>query len=227
MEKIFKNQKKKKTNESNKFFYNFTHKLNLKTPNKKIALVSLSIYYTWKIIKSAYNDHKFKISAQNWIDKFDLLDGSYSVSDIQDYFEYIITKHEVVADNLPTQIYFNKTGYKIDLLSKETMKLLGSREIVIDKYKNGKNVPKLEIADVILMHCNAVNYSYQQSSKVLFTLVRNKQFGQFVSIACHSLTSVKTTNKEFPFIEVWFTEQSNRPLEIENNVNITLSIETG
>ena len=209
------------------FFYNFTDKLNLKTPNKNIALVSLSIYYTWRIIKSAYNDHKFKISAQNWVDKFDLLDGSYSVSDIQDYFEYIITKHEVAADNPPIQIYFDKAGYKIDFLSKETMKFIGSTEIVIDKYKNGKNVPKLEIADVILMHCNVVNYSYQQPSKVLFTFVGNKQFGQLVSIARHSLTSVKTTNKEFPFIEVWFTEQSNRPLEIENNVNITLSIGTG
>ena len=209
------------------FFYNFTDKLNLKTPNKNIALVSLSIYYTWRIIKSAYNDHKFKISAQNWIDKFDLLDGSYSVSDIQDYFEYIITKHEVAADNPPIQIYFDKAGYKIDFLSKETMKFIGSTEIVIDKYKNGKNVPKLEIADVILMHCNVVNYSYQQPSKVLFTFVGNKQFGQLVSIARHSLTLVKTTNKEFPFIEVWFTEQSNRPLEIENNVNITLSIGTG
>ena len=156
-----------------------------------------------------------------------MLDGSYSVSDIQDYFEYIITKHEVAADNPPIQIYFDKAGYKIDFLSKETMKFIGSTEIVIDKYKNGKNVPKLEIADVILMHCNVVNYSYQQPSKVLFTFVGNKQFGQLVSIARHSLTSVKTTNKEFPFIEVWFTEQSNRPLEIENNVNITLSIGTG
>ena len=79
-----------KTNESNKFSYYFTDKLNLKNPNKNIALINLSIYYTWKNIKFAYNNNKFKISAPTWNDEFDLLDGSYSVSDIQDCFEYII-----------------------------------------------------------------------------------------------------------------------------------------
>ena len=79
-----------KTNESNKFSYYFTDKLNLKNPNKTIALINLSIYYTWKNIKFAYSNNKFKVSAPTWNDEFDLLDGSYSVSDIQDCFEYII-----------------------------------------------------------------------------------------------------------------------------------------
>ena len=88
------NTENSKTNESNKFIYQFTDKLNLKTPNNKnIGLVNLSIYYTWKNIKSAYNNNEFKISAPAWNDKFDLLDGSYSVSDIQDYFEYIFKKN--------------------------------------------------------------------------------------------------------------------------------------
>ena len=90
------NTENSKTNESNKFIYQFTDKLNLKTPNNKnIGLVNLSIYYTWKNIKSAYNNNKFKISAPTWNDEFDLPDGSYSISDIQDYFEFIIknTKH--------------------------------------------------------------------------------------------------------------------------------------
>ena len=82
-----------KINESNKFIYQFTDKLNLKTPNKNMALASLSIYYTWKNIKSEYNNNKFKISAPTWNDEFNLPDGSYSVSHIQDYFEYIIKKH--------------------------------------------------------------------------------------------------------------------------------------
>ena len=81
-----------KTNECNKFIYQFTDKLNLKNPNKNMALVNLSIYYTWKNIKSVYNDNKFKICAPIWNDEFNLPDGSYSVSDIQDYFEYIIKK---------------------------------------------------------------------------------------------------------------------------------------
>ena len=73
-----------------------------------MALANLSIYYTWKNIKSEYNNNKFKISAPTWNDEFNLADGSYSVSDIQDYFEYIIKKHETIADNAPIQIYVNK-----------------------------------------------------------------------------------------------------------------------
>ena len=88
------------TNESNKFIYQFTNKLNLENPNKNMALANLSIYYTWKNIMSEYNYNKFKISAPTWNDEFNLPDGSYSVSDIQDYFEYIIKKHETIADNL-------------------------------------------------------------------------------------------------------------------------------
>ena len=81
-----------KTNESNRFIYQFTDKLNDKNPNKNMVLANLSIYYTWKNIKSEYNNNKFKTSAPSWNDKFNLPDGSYSVSDIQDYFEYIIKK---------------------------------------------------------------------------------------------------------------------------------------
>ena len=76
-----------KTNESNKFIYEFTEKRNLKTPNNKnTGLVNLSIYYTWKNIKSGYKNNKFKISAPTWNDEFDVPDGSCSISDILDYF---------------------------------------------------------------------------------------------------------------------------------------------
>ena len=193
---------------------------------------NLSIYYTWKNIKSAYNN-RFKICAPTWIDEFDLLDGLYSVSDIQDYFEYIIKKQTII-DNLPIQMYINKiknhvvfkikTSYKLELLSKKMMKLLGSTEKVIDNDKNGENVPKLKIVDAILMHCNVVSNNYQQALQVLFTMVTDNQFGQLITIAPQTLTILKTTNSEFSFIEVWFTDQNNRPLEIEDNVNITLII---
>ena len=96
----------------------------------------MSIYYTWRNIKAEYNNNKFKISAPTWNDTFDLSDGSYSISDIQDYFEFIIKKHETLTENPPIQIYRNKiksriifkvkTGYKLELLSPETVKLLGS-----------------------------------------------------------------------------------------------------
>ena len=152
METIFMNTENSKTNESNKFIYQFTDKLNLKTPNNKnIGLVNLSIYYTWKNIKSEYNNNKFKISAPTWNDTFDLPDGSYSISDIQDYFEFIIKKHEALTENPPKQFYPNKirnrivfkvkTGYKLELLSPEMMKLLGSTKKDVDQDKNGENPP--------------------------------------------------------------------------------------
>ena len=199
-----------------------------------MAFANLSIYYTWKNIKSAYNNNKFKTSAPTWNDEFDLPDGSYSISDIQDYFEFIIKKHETLAENPPIQIYPNKiknrivfkikTGYKLELLSPETMKLLGSTKKDVDQDKDGEDVPKLESVEAILVPCNLVNNNYQQASKVLFTFVPNKQFGQLINISPHSLTMLNTTNTKFSSIGVWFTDQNSKPLEIEDNVNMTLII---
>ena len=151
--------------------------------------------------------------------------GSYSIEQIQDYFEYIIKKHETIADTPPAQIYVNKiknrivfkvkTGYKLELLTEETMQLLGSSKKVIDKNKDGEIVPRLEAVEVVLVHCNLVNNNYQQASKVLFNFVPNKQLGQLITITPHSLTMLKTTNAEFSFIEIWFTDQNNRPLEMK------------
>ena len=84
-----------------------TDKLNLKIPNKTMALADLSVYYTWKNIKSKYNNNKFKILPPTWDETFDLPDGSYSISDNQDYFEFIIKKHETLIENLPVQIKLN------------------------------------------------------------------------------------------------------------------------
>ena len=107
-------------------------------------------------------------------------DGSYSISDIQDYFEFIIKKHETLTENPPIQIYPNKiknriifkvkTGYRLELLSPETMKLLGSTKKDVDKDTNGEDVLKLESVEVVLVDCNLVNNSYQQTSKVLLLL---------------------------------------------------------
>ena len=86
------NSENSKTSESHRFRLDLTDKLDLKDPKKNMALANLSIYYTWKNIKSEYNNNKFKIFAPTWNDEFDLSDGSYSFADIQDYFEFIIKK---------------------------------------------------------------------------------------------------------------------------------------
>ena len=143
-----------------------------------------------------------------------------------------LKKHETIADNSPVQIYGNKikirivfkikTGCKFELLSLETMRLLGSSKKDVDQDKGGETS-----VEVVLVHCNLVNNNYQQASKVLFTFVPNKHFGQLINVSPHSLVMLNTTNTEFSFIEVSFTDQNSKKLEIEDNVNITLIIRTG
>ena len=122
------NTENSETNEPHRFRLSLADKVNSKNPNRNIALGNLSIYYTWKNIKPTYNNNKFKIFASTWNDTIDLPDGSYSIADIQDYFEFIIKKHETLTEILlykfiPIKL---KTGYRLKLLSPETMKLLGS-----------------------------------------------------------------------------------------------------
>ena len=118
-----------------------------------------------------------------------------------------------------------KTGCKLELLTPETMKLLGSTKKVADKDKNGENVPKLESVKVVLVHCNLLKNDYQHASKLLFSFVPNKKFGQLRNISPHVFTMMmNTVNTKFSYVEVWFTDQSSKTLEIEDNVNLTLII---
>ena len=160
-----------------KYYFEFelsiklTDKLDLRREEKSIALSNLSIYYTWKNIKSSNNNNKFKTLVPTWNDRFEIPDGSYSVSDIQDYFEYILKRHRENIDNPSVRIYVNKienritfiitTGYYLDLLTPETIRLLGSTENKVSKDKNGENVPHFEITEVVLVHYNIVNNDYQ------------------------------------------------------------------
>ena len=223
METFFMNSKNSKTSEPNRFKYDLTDKLDFKNPNQNMALANLSIYYTWKNVKSTYKIISLKYQHQ--------LGMKHLI-----YIEYIIKKHEAIGENKPILIYANivnnrivfklKSGYKLELLSKETMKLLGSNKDTIDADKNSKTVPKLENVEVVLVHCNLVNNAYQQHSRVLFTFVPTKQFGQLINISPHSLVFLKTMNTDFSEIEVWFTDQNNNALETEDNVNISLIINT-
>ena len=104
------------------------------------------------------------------------------------------------------------------------MKLLGSTKKVDDKDKNGENVPKLEIIEVVLVHCNLVKNDYQHTSKVLFTFFSSKEYGKLINISPHAFTMMSTVNTEFSYVEVWFTYQSSKALEIEDNINLALII---
>ena len=178
MNTIFMNSENSRTSKYHVLVLKLTDKYDLRRVQKAVALSNLSIYDTWKNIKRSYNNNKFKISAPTWNEEFELPDGSYSISDIQDYCEYILKKHSESVDNPPIRIYVNqiknritfktKSGYYLELLTPKTMKLLGSAESKITKNKNGENVPHLEV------HCNLVNNDYQQDSIILHTVYQTR-----------------------------------------------------
>ena len=132
---------------------------------------------------------------------------------------------KIYSSKIKNRIVFKiKNGYKIELLTPERMKLLGSTKNVVGKDKNSENVPKLESVEVVLMHCNLVENDYHHASKLLFSFVPNKQFGQLSNISPHVFTMMNTVNTVFSSAEVWFTDQSSKALAIEDNVNVTLII---
>ena len=149
-------------------------------------------------------------------------------------FSIFLKKNRVNTDNPLIRIYVNqiknritfkiKNGYNVELLTTETMKLLGSTKNKITKDKNGENVSHLEITEVVLVHCNIVNNDYQQDSRVLYTFVPSKPFGSLLEISPTNHIFLKLFNSEFQDIEVWFTDQNSQPLEIEYRINSTLVI---
>ena len=233
MDTIFINSENSKTSEYHVLVLKLTDKLDLRRGQKTVALSNLSIYYTWKNVKRSYNN-KYKVFAPTWSEEFQLPDGSYSVSDIQDYFEYILKKHSESVDNPSIRMYINKienritfkikNGYYLELLTPETMKLLGSTESKINKDKNGENVPHLEVVELVLVLGNLVNNDYQQNSRILFIFIPNKSFGSLLEISPTNHVFLKTFNSEFREVKVWFTDQTSKPLELEDKMNITFII---
>ena len=117
-----------------------------------------------------------------------------------------------------------KSEYYLELLTLETMKLFGSGESKITKDKNGENVPHLEVVKLVLIHCNLVNNGYQQDSRILFTFVTNKTFGSLLEISPTNHVFLKTFNSEFQEIKIWFTDQTSKPLKVEDRISVTFII---
>ena len=221
MDTILENSR---TSECHVLVLRITDKLDLRRGQKSIALSNRSIYYTWKNIKSSYNNEKLKISAPTLSDEFELPDGSYSISDIQDYFEYILKKLNENVDNPSIRIYVNKienritfkikTRYYLEILTPETMKLFGSTESKITKDKNGEITET--ITETVLVHFNLVNNDYQQDSRMLYQLVTNKSFASLLEIPPKNHVFLKTFNSEFQVIKVCFTDQNGKSFEVED-----------
>ena len=131
----------------------------------------------------------------------------------------------IYVNKIENRIAFKiRTGYYLELLIPETMKLLGSTKVREVKIKNGENVPPLEIPEVVLIDFNIVNNNYQQDSRVLYTFIPNKSFGELLDISPKNCIFLKAFNSEFPYFEVWFTDQNSKPLDIEDKINITVVI---
>ena len=186
------NTENSKTNEPHKFVLNLSQRLDLISSHKHVAFQNLPIYYTWKNIRKQYRNNKLKIIARTWKAKFELPDGFYSVSDIQDYIEYIIKKHETLTAIPPIHVYINKInnrlvfkikdGYKLELQMPETIKLFGSTKKLIDKTKNRENVSTLEVVEVVLVQCNLADNQYQQKAKVLHTFKPNNFYAYLLNV---------------------------------------------
>ena len=138
--------------------------------------------------------------------------------DIQSYFEYVTKKHETITDeDSPIKIFPNKIKNRITFTIKNSE--------IIDKDQDSELVPKIGNLDLVKVHCNVVLNNYQQASNILFTFVLDSQFGQLMTFQPKSLLMLKTTSAEYSFIDIYFTDQNNRPLEIEDSVNVTLIAE--
>ena len=143
-------------------------------------------------------------------------------------------KYSESVNNPPIRIYVNrienritfkiKSGYYLELLTPETMKLLGSAESKTTKDKNGENVSPLEVIELVLLHCNLVNNDYRQDSRILYALVPNKTFSSLLEISPTNHVFLKTFNSEFQESKIWFTDQTSALLELEDKINVTLII---
>ena len=180
METISMNTENSKTNEEHKFVLNLSQRLDLRGSDKHVSLQNLSNYYTWKNIRKQYKNNTLKIITPTWNNEFELPHGSYSVSDIQDYIEFIIKKHETLTTIPLIHVYTNrinnrfvfkiKGGYKLDLQTPETMKLFSTTKKIIDKIKNGEKVPSLEVVEVVLVQGNLVDNHTNKSLKYYILL---------------------------------------------------------
>ena len=117
-----------------------------------------------------------------------------------------------------------KKWLQVRIINSWDNEIIGKHKKIVDKDKNGENVPKLEIVEAVLVHCKLVKNDYQDTSKVLFTFVPNKKFGQLINISPHAFTMINIVNTEFSYVESWFTDPSSKALEIEDNVNLILII---
>ena len=188
----------------------------------------------WNNIRKQYKNNKLKIIAPSWNYELEFSDGSYSVSDVQDYIKYIIKKHETLTKITPIHVYVNrinnslvfkiKDAYKLELQTPEILKSFGCTKKLTGKTKNGEKVPSLKVVQVVLVQWSLVDNQYKQKSQVLDTFTPNKSHAYLLTVEPSNLMFLQTHNTEFDEIITTFTDQNGRRLEIEDKVNLALLI---
>ena len=232
MSNIFMSTENGKTSDPNIFILYFTDKIDLRG-NKKIALSDLSMH------RRTIQNNKFRLSRPTWSEDVTIADGSYEIFQIQNYFlDEVINKLEsnvksneqslilIHANRILHRVSFRiKKRYRLELLTNETMRLLGDGPI-IDITKNGENVPKLEIVRNVLVFCNLVENVYLQDRKLLFSFVPHSRFGSLFSITPNVLKYCDTLDSIFDYIEISFADQNSRPLEIDDDIRVKIIIKS-
>ena len=236
MDTIFMSTANSKTPQNHRLSLRLVSKMEPSYVKKSVDLSNLFRYYNWKIICSVLKNNKFEIGGNGWKKDFDLPDGSYSVKDISDYFKEVFKKYDKTydKDNPGVYIYADKVRNRIDfmihnryylkLLTRETMELLGSSKELIDKDKTGELIPKIENVNLVLVQCNLEDNAYQTQSKVLYNFVPVKPYGSLLNIEPKNNLFLRAYGEQFYNIHIWFTDQDDNPLAVEDSISLTLMI---
>lgn len=223
------------TSEPHKYSYKLTNTMHLK--GHYICLSNLSIYYTWKNIKDSYDNNTmaYRVIDKDRTVRMKLPDGSYSINDINNYLHMtMIQQNDAEKEDYPISIYPNSTYNRVSITMKPNFKLilgqgmarvLGFSENTITSSSNGDFVPKLERVETVLVHCNLAQNSFTQDSSLIFSFVPDNVFGsQLHQKPNFPLWRQTTKNSEISEIDIWFTDQLYRPLEIEDNLLIEIQL---
>lgn len=236
MDTIFINSTNAKTSNSNKLSLRLVNKIDLSYTKESVVLANLSIHYSWKNITASLKNNIIIIGTVGpdggKVDyPITMEDGSYSIKDMQSYISFELRKQNLFPkgkrpENIiiiyPNEIrnrivFFVEKGFYLKLPSKELRELHGSTEKIIDKSKTRELVPKIEPVTAVLVHCSLSDNEYQKDSNLLYTFVPNKPFGSFLDIEPRSTIFVNVYGTLLYNIDVWFTDQDNNPLDIEDS----------
>lgn len=222
-----------KTTEPNRYSYKLTNAMHL--DNHYVCLSNLSMYYTWKNVRESYNNNKLTYKIKDKQVDIVFPDGSYSIKDINNYLHLkMIANNDAPRDDYPISIYANPTFNRVSIVIKSDCELLledgmahilGFSNLTVTNTSHGDLVPMVERVETVLVHCNLAQNTFTQDSSLIFSFVPDSSFGtQLHQKPNFPLWRKTRKNSEISEIDVWFTDQLYRPLEIEDNILVEIQL---